>query len=213
MQIAQDKEKQQKLEKRKQEVQEFEALKQRGLQKTEQIQQALTSNDYGKYIELKNKLCTRANANWELLFTTGETTQISTLKKHLGDNNVAKLIYILINGLNNSFNVSRPMTGEQMTELSIEITSELWDYRFEEIIVFIEGVKNSKYGQIYERLDPVTFWEHFDRYREQREQYLISRQTQYRESGVKIEAEGDQIARKLVNSFSAIQSVQDSLKK
>lgn len=213
MEVEVDKDKQQKLEKRKQELEKYESLKQAGLEKTKEIQQALVCNDYGRYIELRNRICTRGIPNWELLFTTGETTQISTLKRHIGDSSVAKLIYILINGLNNSFNVARPMTGEQMTELSIEITSELWDYRFEEIIAFIEGVKNSRYGQIYERLDPVIFWERFDKYKAEREQYLISRQTQYRESSVKVETEGDQIARKLVSSFSAIQSVQDSFKK
>ena len=72
-----------------------------------------------------------------------------------------KLIVILLEDLVNYFNVQRPMTIDQITDLAFEISSELQGDRFEEIIAFFEGIKRQQYGKIYERFDAPTFWKFY----------------------------------------------------
>ena len=53
------------------------------------------------------------------------------------------------------------MTIDQITDLAFEISSELQDDRFEEIIAFFEGIKRQQFGKIYERFDAPTFWKFY----------------------------------------------------
>ena len=49
----------------------------------------------------------------------------------------------------------------QIAELAIEMVEEMRDLTFEEIFVFIEGIKREEYGKIYERFDAPTFWKFY----------------------------------------------------
>lgn len=100
------------------------------------------------------------------------STQISILNAALGQNNVVKIIYLLIVDLNEYFNVKQKMNEHQITDLAFELSEELKTYRFEEIIVLFECIKKQTYGKIYERLDQSIIWEHFKKYDEQRNMFF-----------------------------------------
>jgi hypothetical protein len=96
-----------------------------------------------------------------MIFNGGTSTTLQEMKKGIGEKNVVKLIVLLLEDLVNYFNVQRPMTIDQITDLAFEISSELQGDRFEEIIAFFEGIKRQQYGKIYERFDAPTFWKFY----------------------------------------------------
>lgn len=110
---------------------------------------------------LKREIVENGKPKFEMIFNGGKTTTVQEMKKSIGEKNVVKLIVILLEDLVNYFNVQRPMTIDQITDLAFEISSELQGDRFEEIIAFFEGIKRQQYGKIYERFDAPTFWKFY----------------------------------------------------
>lgn len=110
---------------------------------------------------LKREIVENGKPKFEMIFNGGTTTTVQEMKKSIGEKNVVKLIVILLEDLVNYFNVQRPMTIDQITDLAFEISSELQGDRFEEIIAFFEGIKRQQYGKIYERFDAPTFWKFY----------------------------------------------------
>ena len=90
---------------------------------------------------LKREIVEYGKPKFEMIFNGGKTTTVQEMKKSIGEKNVVKLIVLLLEDLVNYFNVQRPMTLEQITDLAFEISSELKGDRFEEIIAFFEGIK------------------------------------------------------------------------
>ena len=109
---------------------------------------------------IKQELVPSGNPNYEVLLGR-DTIQMSSLRKMIGDANLAKLIIILIEDLVNFFNVQRPMNEDQITDLAFDLMNEMRYHRFEEIIAFFEGIKKGKYGNVYERFDASLIWEMF----------------------------------------------------
>lgn len=110
---------------------------------------------------LKREIVENGKPKFEVIFNGGKTTTVQEMKKSIGEKNVVKLIVLLLEDLVNYFNVQRPMTIDQITDLAFEISSELQGDRFEEIIAFFEGIKRQQYGKIYERFDAPTFWKFY----------------------------------------------------
>ena len=109
---------------------------------------------------IKQELVPSGNPNYEVLLGS-DTIQMSSLRKMIGDANLAKLIIILIEDLVNFFNVERPMNEDQITDLAVDLMNEMRYHRFEEIVAFFEGIKKGKYGKVYERFDAYLIWEMF----------------------------------------------------
>ena len=109
---------------------------------------------------IKQELVPAGNPNYEVLLGK-DTIQMSSLRKMIGDANLAKLIIILIEDLVNFFNVQRPMNEDQITDLAFDLMNAMRYHRFEEIVAFFEGIKKGKYGKVYERLDASIIWEMF----------------------------------------------------
>ena len=110
---------------------------------------------------LKREIVENGKPKFEMIFNGGTSTTLQEMKKGIGEKNVVKLIVLLLEDLVNYFNVQRPMTIDQITDLAFEISSELQGDRFEEIIAFFEGIKRQQYGKIYERFDAPTFWKFY----------------------------------------------------
>ena len=104
-----------------------------------------------------------------------EGTAIAVLKAHQGPEFVAAIIVIFLSDLVNTFNVSRPMTPEQIGDLAAEMTGELWWVRLEELLAFFYCVKRGKYGRIYERLDAPTIWACWSEYIDHRMEVVETR--------------------------------------
>ena len=110
---------------------------------------------------LKREIVENGKPKFEMIFNGGTSTTLQEMKKGIGEKNVVKLIVLLLEDLVNYFNVQRPMTIDQITDLAFEISSELKLDRFEEIIAFFEGIKRQQFGKVYERFDAPTFWKFY----------------------------------------------------
>ena len=97
-----------------------------------------------------------------------EGTAISVWNRRHGKATSAKLIAIFISNLVNTYNVNRPLTPEQIAEISLDMAGELWWVRMEELGAFFEAMKRGRYGKIYERLDGPMIWECWEKYLDHR---------------------------------------------
>ena len=109
----------------------------------------------------KKELMVGAKPNFDLIFQSGKSTGVVTLKNAIGVDNMLKLLVVMLEDLVNYFNVQRPMNEDQITDLAIEVLEEMRDITFEEIVAFIEGIKRVEYGKVYERFDAPTFWKFY----------------------------------------------------
>ena len=109
----------------------------------------------------KKELMVGAKPNFDLIFQSGKSTGVVTLKNAIGVDNMLKLLVVMLEDLVNYFNVQRPMNEDQITDLAVEILEEMRDITFEEIVAFLEGIKREEYGKIYERFDAPTFWKFY----------------------------------------------------
>lgn len=129
----------------------------------------------GKRVEVnavKTELAPGGNPNFELLFSGAKSTQFSIVQKALGEDNMKKTIVVILEDLVNYFNVARPMTIDQIVDLAYEILPSFKYHKFEEILMFCEGIKKGKWGKVYERFDASIFWEFFEKYEENRNSWI-----------------------------------------
>ena len=112
----------------------------------------LVTNDLIAFKIKSKDIAVSGQPKFETIFEQG--TPLAILDKNVGRGNVVKMIILLIEDLNFTLNVQRPMNERQISDFAIEFYTEQLKYiRFEEIIAFFEGVKRGVYGQVYERMD------------------------------------------------------------
>lgn len=136
------------------------------------------------------------------------TTQLSTVKRELGEENTALVIFNILYDLNEYFNVSRKMSQVQLHQLTIEIMEELWSYRLEEIVAFCHCFKKGNYIKVYERIDASLFWEAWALYEQEKLDYLQSNHEQLKGSTFK----SDRIGEATVNKLGAISGMFSDIK-
>ena len=140
---------------------------------------------------IKQELTDQGSPKFEVLFSEGKSTQFSIVQRAIGDENMVKLLIVMIEDLVNYFNVQRPMNMDQMTDLAFEILPIFKFHRFEEIMIFFEGIKKSKWGKVYERLDSAVIWEMFEKYDNSRNDWITYDNTKdnYKEPIIKSDLE------------------------
>ena len=161
----------------------------------------------GKRVELnavKTELVPAGNPNFELLFSKDKSTQFSIVQKALGEDNMKKTIVVILEDLVNYFNVARPMTIDQIVDLAYEILPSFKYHKFEEILMFCEGIKKGKWGKVYERFDASIFWEFFEKYEENRNSWIEYDNTKDNNKDPIIKSE-------IVSDVDKLYSVSDSL--
>lgn len=154
-----------------------------------QLKTHLESKGFFAIKQTAMELAPQGVPNFPAIFDSNKTGQISTWNRIYGKETTAKLIFVMLEDLNNYFNVQRPMTTAQMTDLAIEMTDVLWGFRLEEILAFSECMKKQVYGKIYERLDPGIIWDYFAKYNEQRENHFFNTNNQFKQYDPRIENE------------------------
>lgn len=162
--------------------------------------------------ELAMSLAPGGKPDFPAIFDDTKTSQVSSWTNKYGKLQTAKLVVVLLEDLNSYFNVSRPMNVNQMVDLSIEIVSELWAYRMEEIVALMEAIKKQTYGKIYERLDPAIIWEHIDKHNEARENFFFFRATSHKQSDPILEDSTSELDRGLNTLAGKIGSIKDTFK-
>lgn len=109
-----------------------------------------------------------------------EGTAIAVIRAHQGPEYVAAIIVIFLSDLVNTFNVSRPMTPQQIGDLAAEMTTDLWWVRLEELLAFFHAVKRGRYGDVYERIDAPTIWKCWEKYLDHRTEVVEVRRARGR---------------------------------
>lgn len=190
--------------------------------KTEQVQLSTGSQQLKTHLELKNFFEVKRTAitmapggspDFAVIFSE-QTTQIATFNRLYGKETTAKLIFLMLEDLNNYFNVARPMTSGQLTDLAIELTEVLWGYRLEEMLAFSEAVKKGTYAKVYERFDPSIVWEQLALYEEARQNHFYHQNTQHKQYDPRIEDEDtSKMAGRLTSMAGAFNAMRDNLKR
>lgn len=141
------------------------------------------------------------------------TTQLSTVKREIGEEKTALVIFNILYDLNEYFNVSRKMSQVQLQQLTIEIIEELWSYRLEEIIAFCHCFKKGNYIKVYERIDASLFWEAWALYEQEKLDYLHSNHEQLKGSTFKSDRTGEVTFNKLGSISGVFGDLKNSVKK
>ena len=145
----------------------------------------LVTNDLIAFKIKSKEVAVSGQPKFEMIFEQG--TPLATLDKSIGRSNIVKLIILLIEDLNFTLNVQRPMNERQISDFAIEFYTEQYRYiRFEEIVAFFEGVKRGVYGQVYERMDGAVLTDMWLKYDENKTGYcqMDAQRNQFKDPSV-----------------------------
>jgi hypothetical protein len=101
--------------------------------------------------------------------------RIPNLTHVYGFENIHKLLGAMLTAFNESLNLIRPMTAEQIFECSRDLimTTEEDQLSIEDYVLFFNGAKQGKYGKILDRLDQQTVFAMLEEYRQERHRQFI----------------------------------------
>lgn len=117
--------------------------------------------------------------------------RIPELTVQIGEANMCAIIMAEIQKFCECFTVVRPMSADQIAfcALAIMQTAEEDRLSLNDLVVFFEGAKQSKYGRILDHIDQSVIFEHLEVYREYRHQWIMSKReemhAQYKSMGFK----------------------------
>ena len=96
--------------------------------------------------------------------------RIPALAKMYGNDKIAGVLSLAITKALNNFNLRVGMNSEQIATLSYEIITEAESDQLaiQDVLLFLDGMVKYKYGKVYDRMDMPTFFEMFEKYREER---------------------------------------------
>lgn len=140
------------------------------------------------------------NIDFGILFDMG--TQISVIKRH-GEIETNLMISAIIQDCVANFSTYQQMTDGQIVDLTEDIMEELWWVRMEELVVFFNGVKKSRYVKIHSRFDAAIIWECWNMFAEERLKWCHAHNGQHKDKDLAAERIG-----KLLLS----QGIKDNLK-
>jgi hypothetical protein len=102
-------------------------------------------------------------------------SRIPNLTHVYGIEEIHAILSVLLTSFNNSLNLIRPMSKEQIVECAYEmvLTTEEDQLSIEDYVLFFRGAKTGKYGRILDRLDQQTIFSMLEEYRSERHrQYM-----------------------------------------
>jgi hypothetical protein len=113
--------------------------------------------------------------NWKSVLSISLHARVPNLTHVYGFQNIHKLLGAMLTGFNESLNLVRPMTAEQVFECSRDLvmTTEEDQLSVEDYVLFFKGAREGKYGKILDRLDQQTIFTMLEEYRDQRHKQFI----------------------------------------
>lgn len=124
----------------------------------------LVTNDQIAFKIKARDVVSNGEPRFPVIFEQG--TSLAQMDKQFGRSNVIKMIILLIEDVNYTLNVQRPMNEKQISDFAVEFYMDWYRYlRFEEMVAFFDGMKSGTYGQVYERLDKAVItqmWQKYD---------------------------------------------------
>lgn len=113
--------------------------------------------------------------DFQKILRAPDVQELSVWNRVNGKSATTKYIVLLLEDLNNYFNISRPLTNPQIVELAMEFVDQYWWVKMEDLLAFFEAIKKGTFGKVYERLDPSIIWEQWDAYEAQRTRFCEDR--------------------------------------
>lgn len=156
---------------------------------TELITTLVTNDAIGFKIKTQS-IAISGQPKFEMIFEQG--TPLKVLEKSYGQANMVKMIILLIEDLNFTLNVQRPMNERQISDFAVEFYTEQSRYiRFEEVVAFFEGIKRGVYGQVYERMDSAILSDMWLKYDENKTGYcrMDAQKNQFKDPSIISETE------------------------
>lgn len=116
------------------------------------------------------KYYSRGVIDFEKVLSIDAFARVPNLTHVYGFEMIHKLVAVLLTQFNNSMNLIRPLTGEQVVEISeaLVMTAEEDQLSMEDLVLFFKGAREGKYGKIYDRLDQQMVFQILEEYRQQR---------------------------------------------
>jgi hypothetical protein len=107
---------------------------------------------------------------FEALLKIPVSDRLPELTKKLGIKDMGKILMAEITKFQNCYNVVRPMNPDQIAQCAYSLiqTAEEDYLSLEDVILFLEGAKQGKYGKVYDRLDQQIIFEMMEQYRDER---------------------------------------------
>lgn len=96
--------------------------------------------------------------------------RLPALSKLYGTDKISGILSIAITKALNNFNLRVGMNAEQIMQLAYSLIDEAEQDQLaiQDIMLFLDGMVKYKYGKVYDRMDMPTFFEMFEKYREER---------------------------------------------
>ena len=101
--------------------------------------------------------------------------KLSQIKKQFGQESVEAFLEVLFFSLNESLNIRRKLTSEQMVEISIFIYDDYYYLNVAELNLIFSRIKKGFYGQLYEGIDVVKIMGFFEQYCNERRKFILSK--------------------------------------
>lgn len=107
---------------------------------------------------------------FDKLLSLSMSARIPSLTHDYGFEKIHQLLIVMLKAFNDSLNLIRPMTDEQVVEIGYELvmTTEEDQLSIEDYVLFFKGAKEGKYGKILDRLDQQTVFQMLEEYRQAR---------------------------------------------
>lgn len=145
--------------------------------------------------------------------------RIPNLTHVYGYQAIHTIIAALLKKFNDSLNLIRPMTDEQIFDCSeaMVMTTEEDQLSIEDYVLFFKGAKEGKYGKILDRLDQQTIFTMLEEYRQERHQQFVrikqERETEFKSMGATERTnEPNPIAESMVQLGGRLNQMKEKLK-
>lgn len=148
------------------------------------------------------------------------------MKNKFGLDNTAKIVAVLLTKFIKSFNVSKNMTEEQITDYAFTLVEENISgsyenpsLRIDDLMVFFETAKLGRYGRPFDYIDSALIESWLDNYWEERsrkyEQYILVDKWERKSIGVERQIEAEKIPKEVIDKAvaEAISNIQKNSEK
>lgn len=118
----------------------------------------------------------RSAVQFDKVLAIPPESRIPNLTHVYGFEAVHKILAVLLTKFNNSLNLVRPMSADQVRDCSFEMvmTTEEDFLSIEDYMLFFKGAKEGKYGRILDRMDHQTVFALLEEYRQERHRKLLA---------------------------------------
>lgn len=159
----------------------------------------------------------RGIVQYDKLLSLSMHARIPNLTHIYGLDNIHRVMIVLLTSFNNSLNLIRPMSSDQIVECAYELvmTTEEDQLSMEDYVLFFKGAREGKYGKILDRLDHQTIFTMLEEYREARHREFLkikqSRHLEQKGAGPSDRMEPNQMEQQFYNMAGRLNDLKEKL--